>query len=161
MWRPDMRILIVYDSVYGNTEKIAFALREAVAGHDERLMRASELNLHDLEGADLVFFGTPTHGGKYTEEFKELLERLPDGSLAGFTAAVFDTSMPEEGQGFITKKVVKFFGHAAPKLSEALERKGARVIAAETFLVAGKEGPVLPGEPERAKAWADVIVGKL
>ncbi|MBW8383158.1 MAG: flavodoxin family protein [Youngiibacter sp.] len=156
-----MRILIVYDSVYGNTEKIAFALREAVTTHDERLMRASEFDLHDLEWADLLFFGTPTHGGKYTEEFKELLERLPDGSLAGFTAAVFDTSMPEEGQGFITKKVVKFFGHAAPKLSEAIERKGARVIAAETFLVAGKEGPVLPGETERAKAWADVIVGKL
>ncbi|MBP1918014.1 flavodoxin family protein [Youngiibacter multivorans] len=156
-----MRILIVYDSVYGNTEKIAFALREAVAGHDERLMRASELNLHDLEGADLVFFGTPTHGGRYTEEFKELLERLPEGSLSGLDAAVFDTSMPEEGQGFITKKVVKFFGHASPKLAEALEKKGARILAGETFMVQGKEGPVLPGETERAKAWAEEIVSKL
>jgi flavodoxin len=156
-----MRILIVYDSVYGNTEKIAFALREAVTGHDERLMRASELNLHDLEGAGVVFFGTPTHGGKYSEEFKELLERLPDGSLSGLTAAVFDTSMPEEGQGFITKKVVKFFGHASPKLSEALEKKGARVLSVDSFMVQGKEGPVLPGETERAKAWAEGIVGKL
>lgn len=156
-----MRILIVYDSVYGNTEKIAFAIREAVAGHDERLMRASELNVHDLEGAGMVFFGTPTHGGRYTEEFKELLERLPEGSLTGFSAAVFDTSMPEEGQGFITKRVVKFFGHAAPKLAEALEKKGARVISAETFMVQAKEGPIMAGETERAKAWAEGIVGKL
>jgi flavodoxin len=60
-----VKAIIVYDSVYGNTENIAKAMAEAIAPPGEaRALRAGEASPSELESPDLLIVGSPTHGGQ-------------------------------------------------------------------------------------------------
>ncbi len=147
-----MKALIVYDSVYGNTEKIARAMAEAIApGGEVKVLRASEADLSELSSADLVIAGCPTHGGRPTSAMQGFLNKVPESSLQGITAAAFDTR--------VSAKWVKILGFAAGKIADSLKKKGAALIASpEGFFVEGKEGPLKEGELERAAGWAKGIL---
>jgi len=58
-----MKTLIVYDSAYGNTEKVARAIGDAVMGEVE-VLRVGEVNSSELKIYDLLIFGSPTQGGQ-------------------------------------------------------------------------------------------------
>ena len=60
-----MKALVVYDSTYGHTEKIARAIGEAIGG---QVLRVGEVSPADLKGYELLIIGSPTHGGFYTPE---------------------------------------------------------------------------------------------
>ena len=77
-----MRVLIIYDSVHGNTNKIAQAIGEAIGG---QVLRASEVDAADLQGFDLLIVGSPTHGGWFTPEIQSWLMALP--ALEGVSVA--------------------------------------------------------------------------
>lgn len=50
-----MKVLVVYDSVYGNTERIARAIAAALSPHnDVKVLRPGEVDLSELESADLL-----------------------------------------------------------------------------------------------------------
>jgi hypothetical protein len=53
---------------------------------------------------------------------------------------------------------MRFFGYASTRIAKALKKHGANVVAAETFFVHGKEGPLVDGEIDRAKAWANQVI---
>jgi len=76
--------------------------------------------------------------------------------------AAFDTRLTEEAlhsHGAMLGKLVDWFGYAAPRISEELEKKGGQVVQPpEGFIVLGTEGPLQDGEPERAATWARQIV---
>ena len=60
-----MKALIVYDSVYGNTEKIARAVGEAITPSGEvEVLRAGEANPSELASVDLLIVGSPVHRGQ-------------------------------------------------------------------------------------------------
>ena len=134
-----MKALVVYDSVHGNTEKVAQMVGEVI-GAQEHLV--SEINPADLDGYDLLVFGSPTHGGFPTEGIHNLLKEAL--VLNGINSAAFDTR---------TKTTI--FGYAAPKMARNLEKNGGKLLLPpEGFYVGGIEGPLLDGELERAAAWA-------
>ena len=102
----------------------------------------SEINPADLDGYDLLVFGSPTHGGFPTEGIHNLLKEAL--VLNGINSAAFDTR---------TKTTI--FGYAAPKMARNLEKNGGKLLLPpEGFYVGGIEGPLLDGELERAAAWA-------
>jgi len=141
-----MKALIVYDSVYGNTEKIARAIAEAITPSGEvKVLRAGEANPSDLESTELLIVGSPTHGGRPTPPIKDLLNKAP--KLQGINVAAFDTR--------IMTKLVGVFGYAAGRIANNLKKKGGTLIASpEGFFVTGGQGPLKEGELERAAAWA-------
>ena len=144
-----MKALVVYDSAYGNTERIAKALSGAIAG-EVRSIRASEANLADLNAIDLLIVGSPTYGGKATQPILDFLARVPEGAFKGMKAAAFDTRL--------TGRFVKVFGFAAEKIAESLKAKGGDVASTSPgFFVKGKKGPLTDGELERAVSWAKEI----
>ena len=147
-----MKAVIVYDSVYGNTEKIARALAEAITPHGEvKVLRASEADLSELSSADLIMVGCPTHGGRPTPAMQDFLNKVPESSLQGITAAAFDTR--------VSAKWVKILGFSAGKIGGSLKKKGANLLPSpEGFYVKGKEGPLKEGEQERAAGWAKGIL---
>ena len=50
-----MNVLIIYDSLYGNTEKIAKAMADALApSNGVKLLRAKDAQTSDLESIDLL-----------------------------------------------------------------------------------------------------------
>ena len=61
--RQRMKTLVIYDSVHGNTRKIAEAIGEAVSG-EVKVQRAGEVDASRLKEFDLLFVGAPTHGGR-------------------------------------------------------------------------------------------------
>ncbi|MGQ9545720.1 MAG: flavodoxin family protein [Dehalococcoidia bacterium] len=147
-----MKALIVYDSVYGNTEKIAKAIAEAIAPSNEvKVLRADEANPSELAAVNLLIVGSPTHGGRPTPAVQNFLNKVPDLSLKGVNVAAFDTR--------ISKKIARVFGYASGRIASHLKKKGGTLIASPMgFLVTGGEGPLKEGELERAAGWAKGIL---
>ena len=148
-----MKALIIYDSVYGNTEKIAKAMAEAITPPDGvKVLRAGEVNPSELTSIDLLIVGSPTHGGRPTSSVQEFLNKVTQPSLKGINVAAFDTRA--------TSKFARVFGYAAGRIGGHLKRKGGVLIASpEGFFVTGTKGPLKEGELERAAVWAKGILG--
>jgi flavodoxin len=70
-----MKTLVVYDSVYGNTEIIAQAIAAAIPG-DVQVLRVGQAKPADLKVVDLLIVGSPTHGALPTEAVQDLLQKL-------------------------------------------------------------------------------------
>lgn len=141
-----MKTVIVFDSVHGNTEKIARAIAGALSG-ETKAIRASEWNAEQLTGADMLIVGSPTYGGRATETMQRLLAGLSSSAVKGVKVATFDTRL--------TSRFVRIFGFAAERIAEDLRGKGANVVSTpEGFFVRGREGPLKDGEEARAAGWA-------
>lgn len=147
-----MRTLVVYDSVYGNTEIVAKAIGETIPGEVQTL-RVGQVNLGALEAVDLLVIGSPTHGAMPTEAVQALVDKMGPPPREGIRVATFDTRLT---WGFLER----WGGFAAPKMADTLEEKGW-TLAGEPggFFVGGlKKGPLKKGEVERASAWAEGLV---
>jgi len=145
-----MEAVVVYDSTYGNTEKVAQAIGEAIAAE---VRRVGQVSPADLKGFDLVIIGSPTMGGRPTEAIQGLLKAVGPG-FKGPNVAAFDTRL--------TSKWVRIFNYAAPRIASSLKANGAVVLGSpEGFFVTGTKGPLKEGELERAAGWAkEVVKGK-
>ncbi len=147
-----MQAMIIYDSVYGNTEEIAKAIRNAIKIQmDTKIVRVNSVNLSELIGLKLLIIGSPTHGGSPTEAIQDFLNQIPEASMKDINVAAFDTRL--------STRLVKIFGYAAGKIADNLRKKNGRlIISPEAFFVKGRKGPLKEGELERANAWADDIL---
>jgi flavodoxin I len=145
-----MKALIVYDSVYGNTEKIAKAIAEAITPSGEvKVLRAGEANPSELASIDLLIVGSPTHGGRPMPPVQDFLNKVP--KLQGINVAAFDTRSQA--------KLARVFGSAAGRIARNLEKKGGTLIASpEGFFVTSTKGPLKEGELERAAGWVKGIL---
>lgn len=147
-----MTALVVFDSQFGNTEKIALALAESLRG--AKALTVKEASGKDLNGIDGLIVGSPTQGGRATAAMQYFLEQIPEGKLKGIKVAAFDTRFDERKVNLVLKLLMKTIDYAAPKMAKILIAKGGELIVPpEGFMVAGKEGPLVDGELERAKKW--------
>ena len=154
-----MNALIVYDSTFGNTERLARAIAERLGS--ARLLRAEEADARDLAGYDLLIAAGPTQRQKASPALQEWLKRLPRGVLKGVPAAAFDTRY--RMSRFLT-------GSAAERIASRLKRAGARlVVPPESFFMERDVPPagekrrhemerLEPDEEERASEWAAGIL---
>lgn len=91
------KVLIVYDSLTGNTERMAKAVEQGAreADADVRLKKADETELSDLEWADGIVVGSPTHFGTMSQKTNaflvtrsaKLLNKLENKVGAAFTSS--------------------------------------------------------------------------
>jgi flavodoxin len=148
-----MKTLVVYETGYGNTERLARAIAEALHEHGEARVSPvrgiSELRAGEV---DLLVVGAPTQLHGLPDGMRELLEGVPKGKLRGVRALAFDTRY--RGPRFVR-------GSAAKDIAELLRNLGCRLLAPpESFFVKGEEGPLEPGEEYRAQAWALHALGR-
>jgi flavodoxin len=152
-----MKALVVYDSVFGNTEQVAREIGKALeAGGNVQTPRVTEVDMDQLSGLELLVVGSPTRGFRPTEGITQFLKSLPEGRLNGVKVAAFDTRIDmEDIKSPILRFLVKKGGYAAPSIAKRLQRAGGRPVAPpEGFAVKGTEGPLKQGELERAAEWA-------
>ena len=147
-----MNALVIYDSVFGNTEKIAQSIAAALG---TKSIPVSQADAGQLRGLDLLVVGSPTRGFRPTEGVSKLLNGLPKNHLAGVHVAAFDTRIVLET---IDSKALRFLvdkgGYAANTIAKTLEKKGGKLTALpEGFFVTGEQGPLKNGEVERAAEW--------
>lgn len=153
-----MKALVVYDSVFGNTEKIAQAMGAVLLQHgDAEVVRVTQVSAGRLQGLDLLLVGSPTHQFKMTPATQEFLNSLAAGALNGVQVAGFDTRVVMgPALSVILRFFIKIFGYAAEPIAKQLLAKGGRqALPPEGFIVTGREGPLKDGETERAAAWAE------
>jgi flavodoxin I len=144
-----MKTLVIFDSQWGNTEKIARAMAGALTG-EVLVKSAATASAADLQKIDLLLIGSATQGGRFLKPTQALLEGVKESDIKGLNTASYDTRL--------TGNFVKIFGWAAKKIADVLKKKGAAVIAEpEGFFVKGKEGPIMDGELERAAEWAKKV----
>ena len=155
-----MRILVVYDSMYGNTARVAEAVADALQPEGEvRLLPVAEATPAALAEARLLIVGSPTQRFRPLPTVSALLGGLPAGSLVDVRVAAFDTRLVIAD---VHNAVLSFFvrvlgpsAYAARRIERALVRAGGRpAVPSEGFLVVGTEGPLKQGELERAARWA-------
>ena len=148
--------LVVYDSYFGNTEKIAQEIAEAIGGQAKKVNAVTE---EDLTGLKVLFVGSPTRAFRPTPAILTFINGLDSAQMRGVKAAAFDTRIPEEqaDSGFL-RLLISLFGYADKKIAKKLQNKGVTLdLESEGFGVSDTEGPLLEGELERAKAWAKQI----
>lgn len=157
-----MNALIVYDSYFGNTEQVAQAVGAALteAGHPADVRRVGDVQPSACAEHDLLVVGSPTRAFSPSDGTKKFLRHIPNHALRGVQVAAFDTRIAvDETDSRILPPLVKLFGYAASPIAKQLQQKdGELPISPEGFIVDGTEGPLKPGELERAGKWAKQIV---
>ena len=155
-----MKALIIYDSIFGNTEKIARAIGNGLASDETvEVVPVSSIKPGQLEGLDLLIVGSPTRGFRPTPAIADFLKVLPNNALIGVSVAAFDTRMAASDIGPAPLRfMVNIGGYAAKPIANLLVRLGGTMILApEGFFVNDKEGPLKDCELDRAAAWAHQI----
>ncbi|WP_410661837.1 flavodoxin family protein [Amycolatopsis sp. lyj-112] len=165
-----MRAMVVYESMFGNTEQVAKAVADGLAPNAE----VDVVNIDDVGSvaeADLLVVGGPTHvhgmswpssrteagrqaveGVRSTKSLRDWVGTL-DGVSGGNPVATFDTRIGQPR--WLT-------GSAAMSVARKLRRLGFVPLApSESFLVrTDKQEPVLrDGELARARDWG-ALLGK-
>jgi hypothetical protein len=164
-----MKALVVYESMFGNTEVIARAVADGL-GDAFEVTLADVTTMPSATDTHLLVVGAPTHAfglsrpgtrqdaarqgtireGAADAGLREYLDVSP--MLTGIAAAAFDT------------KVDKPFvpGSAAHKAHRRLRRLGCRMLLpAHSFRVTGTTGPLADGEVNQARRWATELAPAL
>jgi flavodoxin len=161
-----MKTLILYDSVYGNTEEIARTIGNALGSQDVSVMKVSDVKPDQFAGLNLLIVGAPTQRFRTTAAMSDLLKMIPENNLQGVNVAAFDTrlSMDEINKTPILAFFVRLFGvnaYANRAIANQLKKKGGKLVGSpQGFYVAGMKGPLVDGELERAVNWARQIIAQ-
>jgi hypothetical protein len=165
-----MRALVVYESMFGNTRRIADAIADGMAdGSDVSVFDVADAPQRVPDDVDLLVVGGPTHafsmsrlatrrdaarrGGAYTdvpEGLREWLHALPAPTSACAFAA-FDTRVD----------MPLLPGAASHSASRVARKLGFQVVDVTSFLVEGYEGPLVDGQLQRAREWGHGLTEQL
>jgi flavodoxin I len=151
-----MKALVVYDSVFGNTEKIAAQIAQTLQTEH---VPVDKVNESMMTGVELVVIGSPTRAFKPTPSMIAWVEKVNWSQLGQAKVALFDTRMDTRDTKNLLMKFVDKMGYAAPWLQKKLTAKGLKVLgSSEGFYVEASEGPLKADELERAAAWATSLL---
>ncbi|TRO50624.1 flavodoxin family protein [Candidatus Bathyarchaeota archaeon] len=88
-----MKVLIVYDSVTGNTEEMAFAIAKAFEknGLEAVLRRAEEASVDELTNVQALILGSPVYYGLPSSKIKAFIDESVKyhGKLTGLVGGAF------------------------------------------------------------------------
>ncbi|MBS7636730.1 flavodoxin domain-containing protein [Candidatus Bathyarchaeota archaeon] len=113
-----VKVLVVYDSRTGNTEKLAQAVANGarrVSGVDVTLKKARDITPEDLTSADAYAFGSPSHFSIMSGEILTMFTNIyaHRHALAGKPACVFTTG--SGGQVTALENIERILGAFNPK----------------------------------------------
>ena len=147
-----MKVLVVYDSKWGNTESIAKAVAAGI-GKNAKPIKVDDLETIRKETMDLLIIGSPVIGGKPTKLIQEYIKGIPQTLNKKVRVAAFDTRM--------TTKFAQKLGFAAVRIADELQNQGNILISEPMgFVVIGQKGPLAEGELERASKWGKDLTKK-
>ena len=154
------QILVIYDSAYGNTARVATIIGGALTGHDKvKVLAVNNVSMKDVYAADLIIVGSPTQGGRPLKTVSDFIDYLPKNALMDVPVAAFDTRFAINEHGVGLHVVMGTIGFAAKKIAAKLQAKGGRMTSEPMgFIVEDKHGPLQEGEQERAVGWAHSLV---
>jgi hypothetical protein len=163
-----MLAIVVFESLYGNTEAVARRVAAGLRGHgfDVELRRNTDLAPDAAAAADLLVVGGPTHvhslswtvtrqaaardadnpAAAVGPGLREWLRRLP--RVTGPRAAAFGTRLD---------RPVRYVGSAGRTIGRRLERRGFTLIAPPEGFLVSDGNHLLADELEHADRWAGAL----
>jgi hypothetical protein len=163
--------VVVYESLFGDAEKIARAVAAGLSGHlDVEVIAATDAPYELGSDVRLLVVGGPNHATSMPRPStrKGAAEQYGASAVAdttaglhewleaatvpgGISAAAFDTRM--DHPKFVTK-----LDHASRTEEKLLRKLGATLAApAEHFFVVDAKGPLADGEEDRARQWGAAL----
>jgi hypothetical protein len=168
-----MRALVVYESMYGNTHRIAEAIARGLrSAYAVQVVSVAGARYEDVGRCDLIVAGGPTHAhGMSRPDTREAaisaprvkaeqLKVEPDaggvslrvwldtlGQGSGYAAA-FDTRL--QGYAFVT-------GRASKGIAAMLRQHGFELLVEPISFLVDRHDHLLRGEEERAERWGATL----
>lgn len=146
-----MKVLVVYDTKYGNTKLVAETIiegLEGVEGIETAIYDIEKLKLDDLPDFDVVLIGSPNHFGRPVRGINRFIDRLGELDTGGKKAAVFDTYLG----GDFKKAVLKMESRIKEKVPD-LEL----ILPGLSIKVEGTKGPIVDGELPKCRDFGNKI----
>ncbi len=156
-----MKGIVVYDTSYGNTQRIGETITETLkeSGLEVYLFDAKKLKKLNGNDYDFLIIGSPTRFGTMSFTIKSFLGKVKSEQWMNKPFAAFDTENPENiEQSRIKQKEWSAAEKIAVKLREKKMNQMLPVLKAK---VLGQKGPLVEGEIERTKEYAKQLSAKL
>lgn len=142
-----MNILIVYDTLHGNTKKVAELIGEGlktVEGNTVSVENVKEIDIEKSETFDAILIGSPNHAKSHTKTVKQFIENLPNASLKGDSFAVFDTYMGTDFE-ITAKKMEEQITGVMPNMK--------KLTSGLSIKVGGMKGPIVDEDLPKCKEF--------
>ena len=165
-----MRVVIVYETLFGNAKSVAAAIADGLRTGAEVTVVDVRTAAESIEDVDLLVVGGPTHQLGMTRptsrrQAESQYEEAPPAAQTGLrewiaalhipsgtAAAVFDTRLNHPS-------VLRVLDHAGRTTGRQLEHRGAHIVAPpQRFLVESATGPLLPHEIDHARDWGQTLL---
>ena len=165
-----MRALVVYESLWGNTEAVARAICHRLSSTMAVELVVSDAAPPDFAEVDLLLVGGPTHAFSMTRATtredavaNQGAPRAPARGIREWLADLDRPATPTRAATFDTRTdKPRLPGSASRAAAKRLSRLGFDLIDEPmSFRVSGYGGPLLDGELERAAAWATRLTTRL
>ncbi|MFX1481786.1 MAG: flavodoxin family protein [Promethearchaeota archaeon] len=150
-----MKILVAFDTKYGNTENVAKTIVEGIKSVESievTLSNMKKVDFKKLDGYDVFLLGCPTHFGGPTRGAKKFLEKLGKLNLKGKKIAVFDTYIKED------------FEKSVKELEERIHAKtpGLQLLLPGLSIqVEDMKGPILENEFPKCREFGRQVATQL
>ena len=156
-----MKGLIVFDTSYGNTKKIAeiFSATLKESGIEADICHVKNVKKLSVSDYNFLVLGSPTRFGTMSFAVRRFLGKVKSEDWMNKPFTAFDTENPEnieraraEGKEW----------SAAEKIAAKLKDKQMNQLSPTLkAVVLGMKGPLVTGEIERAKEYATGFASKL
>jgi hypothetical protein len=164
-----MRAVVIYESMYGNTHRVAEAIADGLrSGADATVLALHDADAAALSDVDLVVVGGPTHvhgmsrastrksAIETAEKLGTTLELDPDAEGDGLREW-FDSvaSLPRLAGAFDTRMhgPVAFTGRASKGIAKRLRAHGSELIVEPQSFLVTKENHLDDDEFQHARRW--------
>ena len=152
-----MKVLVIYDSKYGNTKIAAENILEGlkqVEDIEADISYVKEVDSQNVVSYDALIIGAPNHMGSPSRTIKKFFDKLAELDLKSKDVAVFGTY---SGRIRVSDRAVK-------KLEKRVEKTLPKVkllLPSLSIKVKGVTGPVVEGELTRCKDFGNRIANQL
>lgn len=161
-----MKGVVVYDTYYGNTEKVAEAMADQIRaeGHEAELRSLREKFKSPPIG-DFMFIGSPIRFAKASRRARRFVKRIDRESWRNKPIAVFVTIAPPQSEPTDEKEkasVQKWVYSGGPRLRDLARARGLNLVD-KVLHVAVKDwkGPLADGWIEQTKEHVKEFVSTM
>ena len=167
-----MRALVVFESMYGNTQRIAEAVAAGLRTEVETDLFEVSSAPRSTDGYEVVVVGGPTHAFTMsTRQSREDSAKKVDTPIISTGTGIrdwIDSVAPHRDElpcaTFDTRfdRPTWLTGSAARRASGRMHKRGfGRLSPATSFFVEHGQGPLVEGETDRAFEWGERMAVRL
>jgi len=149
------RVMVAYESKYGNTKLVAQAIVEGmrgVGGVETMVRRIKEVDFDDVPSCDVILIGSPNHIGRPTRSARKFIDEIGKLDLEEKQVAVFDTYLGKD------------FEKAVNKMERRINKKAPAlklIVPGLSIKVQGMKGPIFEEELLRCKDFGHKIASQI